>query len=118
MAARSFNLTLRNVTNLTLHRKNVNLMHGEFSGSGNAVPPENIAPMTRATWQSESDGFATGTEGTVTYGSEVGDFFIHWNNPFVGSNGLGVAVPTGFSYVFGDISGNDANVAITISPNV
>ena len=42
--------------------------------------------MERRGWQSESDGFATGTEGYVKYrieGTENGDtVYLYWDNPF------------------------------------
>jgi hypothetical protein len=39
---------------------------------------------------------------------------ISWDNPFVGSNGFGVAVPDGFKEEHGDDSGNNANVTVVI----
>jgi hypothetical protein len=117
MAAHSFAITLRNGSGVALRRTNLTLNHGIFSGNGNAVPPENIPNLTRASWQSESDGFATGTEGSVTYASDAGDVFIHWDNPFVGSNGLGVGVPNSIIVEHGSIDGNDAAVTITLTPN-
>jgi hypothetical protein len=80
--------------------------------------PANIAPMSRAVWGSESDGFATGTEGSVTYETGVGQIFIHWDNPFAGSNGLGVDVPRGFHFDHEGIDGNNVGVTITVTPEV
>jgi hypothetical protein len=114
-AVRSFLIHLRNGTMHVFRRTNISLPHGIFSGNGNAVPPEQIPPRIVGTWESESDGFATGTEGTVTYATPVGDVFIHWNNPYIGSNGLGIAVPAGWSYVNSDISGDNVWCTITIT---
>jgi hypothetical protein len=118
MAARSFAITLRNFMGQELSRSNLSIAHGIFSDNGNAVPPERIGNPARVSWQSESDGFATGTQGSVTYATPVGDVFIGWDNPFIGSNGLGVGVPNGFVVEHGSIDGNDANVTITITPNI
>jgi len=116
MAARSFRILLRNITNLTLRRTDLKLDHGEFSNGGGFVPPETIAPLSRGEWQSESDGGGTGTEGSVVYTSDRGDLRIHWDNPFIGSNVLEIEPPNGFDFSNTDISGNDASVTVTFSP--
>ena len=119
-AERSFAITLRNVTPLTLTRANMNLAHGEWSNAGNDVPPQEIGPMNvnGAYWSSESDGFATGTEGWVTYNTSAGECLISWNNPFVGSNGFGAAAPAGFKFVppEPDIGGGNVSVDIILVP--
>lgn len=115
-AERSFAITLRNVTTLTLTRASMNLAHGEWSNAGNDVPPQEIGPMNvgGVYWSSESDGFATGTEGSVTYDTPAGQILIGWNNPFFGSNGFGAQAPPGFIFIppVPDIGGH--NVAIDI----
>ena len=71
--------------------------------------PESLQTVS---FGSESDGFATGTEGFVVYASDVGDFRIGWDNPFIGSNGFGIATPPGFGGSHTDESGNNANVEV------
>ena len=124
MAARSFLITVQNFTGKLWQRSNLGLSGGEWSNGGGLVPPEQILKISLdddgnaipgvVQFGSESDGFATGTEGFVQYESDIGTFYIGWNNPFVGSNGFGVAVPDGFRAEYGDISGNNANVTVTI----
>jgi hypothetical protein len=125
MAARSCDITVINWSAHKFTRKDMQLSHGEFSHNGNDVPPERFGSVHldsdgdavpgTAHWASESDGFATGTEGTCKYTSDKGGAFsVHWNNPFVGGNGLAVSVPSGLKYEFGDISGNHMAVTITI----
>lgn len=91
MAVASFHIRLENATDLTLSRTSLVLNHGEWSG--NMLPPETILRKTAGEWQSESSGFATGTEGSVTYaarrpdGFYIGDVYVHWNIPFTGHGG-------------------------------
>src|ERR1043166_8591832 len=78
MAARSFKVVFKNVTNMSLTRTNLSLMHGEWSNGGNAVPPDTIAPISKTEWESESDGIGTGTQGSVTYHGDAGDIVVRW----------------------------------------
>ncbi|MFD9126876.1 hypothetical protein [Kitasatospora sp. NPDC059571] len=112
MAERSFGIKVRNFSGLDLTRKSIELPHGQWSGNGGSVPPEFIPQGGTAAWESESDGFGTGTEGRAIYLSDAGEFYIHWDNPFVGSNSFDVNVPPGFSRTFGDISGNNVWVKL------
>src|ERR1700730_4643387 len=66
-AVRSFRITLINLSGRALTRTRIELPHGEFSDNGNAVPPEHVGFPAQVRWESESDGAATGTEGSVTY---------------------------------------------------
>lgn len=87
MAARSTHVTLENKAGrFNLRLKNAGLDDGVWK----IQPPQIIGD--RGEWESESDGFLTGTEGRVAYaledvdGNHLGDLALHWNNPFVGSN--------------------------------
>src|SRR3712207_44308 len=119
MAARSTHVTLENeLPELNLRRTSDELEHGEWKDR----PPQLVG--NRADWESESNGFATGTEGRVTYqiedvdGKRIGELRLHWNNPFVGSNEYhesvspAAASPTddGFSVVHLGGDGNNASV--------
>ena len=66
MPARSTRVTLRNRTPFTLTLTNSGLDHGQWTDGG-WNPPASIAPEATLGWQSESEGIATGTEGSVTY---------------------------------------------------
>uniref|UniRef100_UPI0034146926 hypothetical protein n=1 Tax=Okeania sp. SIO2F4 TaxID=2607790 RepID=UPI0034146926 len=92
--------------------KEKGLEHGIWSGEGNDTPPDTIESTSTGSWQSESEGVATGTEGYVLYATSSGDVRIHWDNPYIGSNGLNITVPNGYTYNHGDISGNNAHVTI------
>ncbi|GLW73501.1 hypothetical protein Kpho02_58000 [Kitasatospora phosalacinea] len=90
IAARSTVVKLNNWTGCTLTREGWSLAHGIWS----LEPPVRIADQQQGFWASESNGFATGTEGTVRFFSENcanpvlnGRIVqLHWNNPYVGSN--------------------------------
>jgi hypothetical protein len=116
MAPRSFFIQVVNAgPNLT--RKDIGLDHGEWSNGGGEVPPEQIPNRSRAAWESESGGFATGTAGHAVYSSPGGDVGFFWNDPFVGSNSFTVTHPPSIQAQWGDISGNNAAVTVTILDN-
>jgi hypothetical protein len=119
MAARSVNVALdSNAAFLNLRRTEVKLEDGVFT----TLPPLLIG--NRGEWASESNGFATGTEGRVTYqietvdGERIGEVRLHWNNPFVGSNSYHESVTpaaadptdTNFSVVHTGGKGENASV--------
>jgi hypothetical protein len=112
MAQRSTQIIFANLTNLTFQRGEIHLDHGIWTEG--ALPPETIPPVKRVHWESESQGFATGTEGHVRYKSPIGELYIYWDNPYVGSNDYRVEVPKGYKCdkVGGD--GNNATYSITL----
>ena len=75
----------------------------------------NHPPYTRKNFRAESNGTATGVEGWILYGSQVGDLRIDFDNPFVDSNELRVTPPPGYEETHTDISGNHANVTVTLT---
>ena len=118
MAARSFHIRLVNATGGPLTRNSFGLSHGVWSSNNSAVPPAQILPGHAGNWQSESNGVATGTEGTADYSASNGVINIHWDDPYFGSNSLDVAVPAGIQQSHGDISGNDAAVEIILTGGI
>ncbi|MFH8408787.1 hypothetical protein ACH4FX_28920 [Streptomyces sp. NPDC018019] len=60
-AARSTHVTLVNQTGAAWNRKWAGLQHGEWKA--NSYPAEVVSADSSASWESQSDGFATGTEG-------------------------------------------------------
>jgi hypothetical protein len=87
MARRSSQVTLQNNTDLDLTMVHWHLCHGSWSDNGS--PPSTIVRQTTASWQSESSGIATGTEGWIKYqitnpGNCVPELvWIYRDNPFV-----------------------------------
>ena len=112
MAARSVTVTFTNNCDLALIRNNGNLSHGEWD----TEPPLRIEAGTTVTWESESDGVATGTEGEVYYDIETfagqtgGQVHVHWDDPFIGSNSYDESCPDGYQIGRSGGSGNDADV--------
>jgi len=123
-AARSFHITVQNLIGREWTRTKFGLGGGIWSDNGSAVPPEKIPPARldndgdlapgMIKFESESNGFATGTEGTTSYTSNKGNITISWDNPFAGANGFGVAVPAGYVAEHTPIGGNNAYVTVTI----
>src|SRR5262249_28859804 len=82
--------------------------------------PGSVAVGQTVTWESESNGFATGTEGRAIYrlqGTPQGTpwtFTLHWDNPFIGSNSYDETAPAGFSASHEGGSGDNAEVIWTL----
>jgi hypothetical protein len=93
MAKRSIRVTLSNNTDYSLILLgNAGPCHGKWT-EGGWNPPDQIQSKTHGAWQSQSDGFLTGTEGWVKYLIATKDprctqqlVYIHWDNPFVWNN--------------------------------
>lgn len=123
MAVRSFVINFQNTLGSALQQVAQNLDHGVWT---DGIPaPSTVAAGATVSFQSESLGLATGTQGHVVY--EVLDnndgalqitswVYITWDNPFAGGttslNALVSTVPV-------DAAGNPAepsNFAMTPSP--
>ena len=116
MASRSTTVKFQNNTDLPMTLINAKLSHGAWSQ--NLYPPENIAPNGTGTWESQSDGFMTGTEGTATYMlGNVGDVTVDWENPFAGSNKYSSSAPNGYELSHSGGGGDNANVTFTLRPH-
>ncbi|SOB78787.1 hypothetical protein [Streptomyces sp. 1331.2] len=91
-AARSTTVHLTNGSGCTLQRTDYSLAHGIWSPG--MEPSPTVGNGWGAVFASESNGFLTGTEGTVTYRAydcEEGwrngrTVVLHWANPYAGSN--------------------------------
>ena len=110
MAARSTHVILVNDTGFTLSLTGSNLSHGEWSAG--AAPPATVAANSTASWQSESDGIATGTEGTADFAvlTTGASLHFHWDNPFIGSNSYDDAAPIGLPLSQSGGGGDNATV--------
>lgn len=111
-AARSTRVTVVNKTTVTWTRVDATLTHGTWASE----PPQTLAAKATGSWQSESNGFLTGTEGWAVYGTEVGQVEIYWNNPFSGSNNYKCRTPpsSGYSCRVSGGSGNNASVTFEV----
>lgn len=118
-AARSVWVIVRNNSKYPLSLQNSYITSGEWTVQPNTV----IQPGQESGFGSESNGFMTGTHGSVTYNVSNGQHFdFTWTNPYVGSNTFSSALSTvtynGLSKVVmtrSGGSGNNAVVVITIS---
>ncbi len=116
-AARSTQVSITNWSSCELHLQNAWLDHGVWSDG--LAPAAFIADGTTSRWQSESNGFLTGTEGHVIYdasnckvsllnGKRVQ---LHWNNPYTGSNSYdSFGSDPNFRFGRNGGDGNNANV--------
>ncbi|QRV32440.1 Crystal protein ET79 (plasmid) [Streptomyces californicus] len=113
-AARSTHVTLNNNSGALLSRTDARLSWGIWSD--NQLPAVNINPGNRSSWQSESDGFMTGTQGSVTYVvSTGGHVTVKWNNPYAGSNKYECIAPANRTCSYSGGSGDNATVSFTLS---
>jgi hypothetical protein len=122
MAARSTHVRLENGTGqpFNLRRLDVSLAHGEWT----TQPPQLIGDFGE--WESESDGFLTGTEGRASYqietvdGEVMGRVDLHWDNPFLGSNSYEETVlpkatsPTDQGFSIGHVGGSGNNASVVV----
>lgn len=109
MAARSVTIKIQNDFDVALVADHDSIQHGVWG----SVPPARVEPGTTGQGVAESDGVATGTEGTVWYRLDIAGTTelvrFHWDNPFVGSNNFDQSGPAVLSVTrVGDGSGNDA----------
>ncbi|HEX4961634.1 MAG TPA: hypothetical protein VF173_12395 [Thermoanaerobaculia bacterium] len=110
MAARSVTVNFVNNSDVALIQDSTSLSHGIWT----TQPPARIEAGTTVSWESESSGVATGTEGEATFkietgpGQTDGSAHFHWDNPFVGSNSYDEATPVGYKV---DRSGGDGDNA-------
>lgn len=118
MAARSYWIQVTNLTGLTLEldRAKTGLKHGQWSNNGSATPPDVAKNGQTIEFGSESDGFATGTEGQAVYASSAGDFLIYWDNPYVGADETSVQTPNGYTSNKEDSKGNNATLSVVLYP--
>jgi hypothetical protein len=125
MATRSFLVSILNSVLAPWHRTGLNLIHGVWSQGSDGIPSE-VIPAAHVQgihivpgddwFMSESDGFATGTEGWVDYMMDGvdGTLRIYWDNPFAGGNRFTASGPRDFTYNWGDPGGSDAHVTLRI----
>jgi len=115
VAARSVTVNFTNNSDVALVRNNDGLSHGEWT----VEPPARVEAGTSVSWESESAGIATGTEGEVFYDIETlpgqtgGQAHFHWDDPFVGSNSYDESVPDGYKADRSGGSGDNATVSWT-----
>lgn len=101
MPVRSVRATLSNNTDFQLTLLGTSLCHGRWTDPQGSWEPSSLQPIpsrNHGAWQSESDGFMTGTEGRVKYLIQNTDVdvngtpclselvYIHWDNPFLWSS--------------------------------
>jgi hypothetical protein len=112
-AARSVQVVFHNHSDKTLTLERAELAHGIWTKQ----PPRTIGPHKQADWASESDGFATGTEGRAVYhlqGNSHAKVQLHWDNPFAGSNSYDEHAPPGFHLANQGGAGNNAHIVWTL----
>jgi hypothetical protein len=110
MAARSVTINFDNTTDVALVFAKSHLDHGIWG----AHPPQRIEAGASVSWEAESSGVATGTEGYVDFSLELGlgssgTVHIYFDNPFVGSNSYDQSAPAAYALNrVGDGSGDDS----------
>jgi hypothetical protein len=86
-----------------------NLDHGIWTAGCDPSTTKIIPNGQRISFSNQSNGFATGDQGSVVY------FIINWDNPFTGSDSYGVQISSKYTYKAPfPSSGDDAYYEITI----
>jgi hypothetical protein len=111
------------VTDMGLeHGKWTPLVHPDLGDTDDGLPPGRSEAMHG--WRSQSDGFLTGTEGTVTFTTEGccdcrfgrKKVKLRWDNPYWGRNGYSSdGTAKAFRVTFTRGRGNNAHVTATIT---
>jgi hypothetical protein len=112
-AARSVIVNFANLSDTALVLAGDNLDHGCWT----VQPPARIEAGSTVTWESESCGFLTGTEGEADFTIETGgSAHFHWDNPFAGSNSYDESViGPGYLANHSGGGGNNATVFFTFN---
>ena len=115
MAARSTSIVLHNHTTEDLTLTSTDLPHGAWT----VPPPDGIGPGADGAWESESDGIATGTEGSAVYaiGGQGDSVRIDWDNPFGGTNKYTFNLSSGWAIYQSGWEGNNVSVEYTLEPS-
>lgn len=111
MATRSTRIVFHNQTGFSLTKTEDGLSHGEWTDPW--YPADVINPDSVTEWRSESDGVATGTEGSARYAINDGhgaSVYVHWDNPFLGSNSYHQFTDDTFEVFHSGGGGDDATV--------
>lgn len=111
-AARSTHVVIKNNTERTMTFVSGTAKHGIVTNK----PPRYIAPGATGELRAESNGFATGTEGSVVYKLDGigGTATFYWDNPFAGSNSANGSGPPGFQVEMIGDKGNRTLVFFSI----
>jgi len=94
------------------------LSGGKWSGPGESeVPPSRVYTGTTWSWQSQSDGFMTGTEGSAVYTLQgtSANVEIRWDNPYVGGNSYKGIGPQPYLITHQGGSGHNATDDVTVT---
>ncbi|MEV0413186.1 Crystal protein ET79 [Streptomyces sp. NPDC050448] len=113
-AARSTVVRVINNSGTLLARTGAGLSHGIWTG--NNLPPSLINPGANTSWESESEGVMTGTEGYANYTmAGGGTVSIRWDNPFSGSNKYQCQVPAPHRCITSGGGGDNAFVTFAVN---
>ncbi|WP_051943021.1 hypothetical protein [Streptacidiphilus rugosus] len=119
--ARSVFVEVDNWTQCEMDFVGADLSHGIWTGVN--WPPAVITNSTWGVWGSESNGVATGTEGTATYqlfhcvnpANNYKWVAFHWDDPFVGANSYdNKGTSSGVKITRSGGSGDNAVVSFTV----
>ncbi len=109
----SVSVTFNNFSSASLQLQSANVEYGKWL----TQPPAIIPAGNTVTWQSDSDGFLTGTQGDATY-QVVGSSAmtkVTWDDPFFGSNSYGATASPGFTDTYRGTGGDNASVSYTFT---
>jgi hypothetical protein len=90
MPARTAQIYLYNATSFPLNLIASHLCHGKWTNK--VQPPQQVTAGSQVSWESQSDGFLTGTQGWAKYTltrttGENEQVLVSWDNPYVPAKG-------------------------------
>jgi hypothetical protein len=124
MAARSVKITIHNASDVQFVTSTSSLSGGEWTPGLQPNAGDLVLETDRYRFGSESDGFLTGTAGSITLSTANLPVLtpwlltFSWDKPFIGETTYALnGIPPGFDAWFQEtVTGSDAEVEVTIAP--
>ena len=112
-SARTVTILVVNSTSSPLNCGTAVLDGGEWA----SYPPDVTAAGATGRWRTQSNGFATGTEGnaTLNIGATSASVTIRWSNPYWGKSAYTCEAPSGYTCSVSTVTGSAATVTATVS---
>lgn len=112
-STRTVTILVTNSTSSPLDCGSATLDGGEWA----SYPPDVIAAGATGRWRTQSNGFATGTEGSATLilGSSSASVTIRWSNPFWGSSAYSCDATAGYTCSVTTAKGSDSTLTATLT---
>ncbi|RGB25510.1 hypothetical protein C1646_723593 [Rhizophagus diaphanus] len=107
----------RSATVIIINKSKIKLWLSSYElkkGAWETYPPVSIHPWSKGQLKSKADRILAGTEGSVTYESNHGNFGFYWDVPYYGANLYNATCPEKYECSCKGGEGSNAVVTFTI----